>query len=562
MANQTPSNFSTGCQFRSNDFFHVVWYSMDQTRNPAILYPKTVHFRSDYVCWTIGGRHYLIDTSIHDYGHQDAGGNNIVDGQYWGPEPLVTILGSFREGMNEMERRSVSGDRTVLFGFDQDADINGPRFIGPTNPHETTLWNELKDITDVRAVRNMTETSAEDPLLRSRLVTHQLFPRPPDSYTDLAGALFSAQELVSNVTYSDTANVQLTIFSDGLANIRHDPYMSFNNTTHKTQMGPDLFTSASCGPADRVRVWYDGCWRTHDEAVAEAILMVTNESKFWGRSPWWYGWKEVYPDGFGFQYLAKRGFKINFGLFGSDVQPHFLLKRSKSNPSKCMDDLDARKNYSSAAGNDQVGDFRNPFAHDGPFWTNDASQGCYITLGAPDACKYVLIAETIWRGLVVPTGGRFLPVRTPCDISAVNAQFPSWGLTTTSCKAGALEAKMDSEICSQFNGFDTSGDPYTDNYGQEYTINQYLDPPLGDKVKGLIAAQVLDKTSPYLDQSKNPPEVREHDDDNNDGDGWRGNVFNTRTICDTKCRSPEEQIRGFYKDLFSTNPYVIVRDDT
>lgn len=179
-------------------------------------------------------------------------------------------------------------------------------------------------------------------------------------------------------------------------------------------------------------------------------------------------------------------------------------------------------------------------------WKNEHNGTCIFLDKQDAACSYVSVAHFAHH-MASATGGYFVPIRPPCPIAAINTALPSWAITDASCKAGALDDKLDAEVCAKW-----TGDGVTSSMSPDATITIIGNNASNGAVSSLTDAGVID-TGLYGGHWKAPGyDVFNWDD--------RG-VDSTRIVCDTQCRDVGDQVAKMIQDAFRSNPFTIVRDD-
>ncbi|MCB0324179.1 MAG: hypothetical protein KDD69_11430 [Bdellovibrionales bacterium] len=516
LAAATPPNFNDQCSFFTPSLAQV-YYSLPETRNPALPTSATTHFRSDYRCFQIDGAHYLIDISVH----------MLNTGQmYYGPQPLTDILQSIYTTITEIEQRTVPGDELSFIGFDDE--ILPQRTFGPTNPFDTSGdWATLKLITNKTGLTG----APNNPTLLARL-NHLIFPRPTRN-TDIPRMVLAANDLLPKD--ENESDKQLTIFSDFLNSCAGPRIHWFDGTgetitvNHIDCQTPTYETDRLLPPEDNsLRPFIYGSWET---------LALISDSPSMPMPPWALALYRGKLQQANWKTFRQKNIRVNTVLFGRMVQPHLALKQSMTKPSECMDAKDAaRYNRERTISGVDIYDDRNNYY-------------CVVVGLGQEECIPFSVA-TFPEHLSDITGGFFLPVRPPCDVDAVNAAFPAdTPITAAQCRDNkALENMLDQKLCSKWTN---NLDPAQNRWEPDPTV--HAGGAIQADYQAFETAGVIQRTyqaSTWFDDQYFI---------------WAEDLVggrSTRTICDTRCRDEGSQIQDEIKELYNNNPYRLIRDDT
>ncbi|MCB0324917.1 MAG: hypothetical protein KDD69_15145 [Bdellovibrionales bacterium] len=505
-----------GCKF-SNHHQFLYYYNLPAgpPADPSAPRAPHEHYRSDFACFEIGGSDYLIDVVTQ-------------------PQPLSDILTGLNTAITEIETRTVPGDRIGIFGFN--GAVIEQSVIGPTNQFlDAAAWSDLREITDV----TLLDGSPNNTALRKRLETYRLFPEP-DGLTDIPAALlYAGKTMPEDLPHAD---LQVTFFSDFINTCKHSSGSWIQDAAGEVVLGTQTCQVPDYTQDSTVHPEYSSL-NYFQNGMEEAVLMVV-DADLTGQIPY-FDWTTVQTRiDSGWKTFSQRGIRFNAFIFGELVEPSVLLRQSKTDPTKCMDQADARQHHRSMVPG-FVGD------HD---WRPNDSQRC-IWFGQRDLrCKAISVA--LYPDVMTAyTGGYFLPIRPPCDPTAIDAKLaegglPTWGVSVASCQEGALEDNMDSKVCAPWTGDGASSsiaDPAIGTYGTNAS---------NGAVSALVGAGAakVDWGSAFF-----------HADTYDFGywnqDSWRPGEMSGRMVCDTKCRSKKDQILDVIKNIYNVSPYSYVRSD-
>lgn len=509
-------------------------FQMSPCRDPVVTEPLLRHFKSDYECLDlvdIDGTNisYLLETK---YDHPDNA--RIVDigaGQtddYRGAEPLSSVFSAINQALIAFETVTVPGDEISFIAYDSrspglpsivpgtvatpapDSDV---RIVVRASPKTSNFCAQSTNLSDpyceLFRVTDMNDLSEGTIQERATLL---LFPLL-GARTDFTEALLRASEILVNSPLSDVADNMVVSFGDGLANCYHsgipgvnsngDPQddPTFDSTTPfllDTPPGPGgsfvaTFLGEEClGGGGKV---------VHDNAISEARAIITGEGR-------------VIPNNL--ETFVGSGIKFHSFMFGEVVQPHTILRVGDENGDNigdsCMTEAESRSRDIS-------------FTDCGvsPSNPNDANIGLDCSELAQNAPSISSAQEPYFapnfnfqHQLSNPSGGRFFPVRRPCDPADINQLATGHpDISLPDCLAGRGIDALDS-FCGNRSEAIAEVIRFTDDIG-------------GTRVDGTGA-------------TVNIPRV----------------IDNGRLICDPRCRSKTAQARQGIDDLFSDNPFITV----
>ncbi|MFN8388804.1 MAG: hypothetical protein U0136_00775 [Bdellovibrionota bacterium] len=538
---------NAACTFLGDLNALAVWNGMEKTRPATGLKPSWKHYRSDYTCKLVDidndgtNEQYLVDTNTHYY-DDSTPPDNAADGFYRGPEPLSNILVGIHQALLKLEERQVAGDQIAVLAFDQAVVDKRPaelgRVFGYTHPGLAS-FETLKQLTDVAEPGNPKSAS-----LTLRL-NAGFFPRPAAN-TDIPEAVVKASDLLAEMPNNTSAQSYVALFTDGLSTCSHqcregdttgpcagnNPWWStfiYRDQTDRVKLTTDVCVTppddwfdhrpqATGTPyPDHGTGWWNGSsWNYHINSLAEVSTLIAGNRTEYPMQQYYYMQLARFPS-----YVDQR---ITFHalVFGKLAQPHTVLKRHTSDSSKCMDEADARKSGETFTWNDW---------HD----YNNFNRNCYETIqqSGPGRCPYLQHIYEIYRNWVKPTGGYFVPIRPSCASAQLQSTF---GISSSQCRSGALNDKLD-EICSRagYPGAPVNGADDPQDY-QKLTNAGLIDDLAG---KNFTGPNQNDYNFVYDSQDNGPRRA-------------------PRVICDTGCRTTEEQITEFVNKVYAQNPYVLV----
>lgn len=535
-SNGNPCIGNNTCRFRFPEYpSQDIWEALPPTRVGQPLGPKTQHYQDDYACFQIDGREYLVDISIHD----------LADGtRYYGPEPLNNILSGLHEALLEVKTKTVPGDKIGIFAFDEVDNWLAEREMPPTNIFEDpSTWGDMEDITNISLLDGAPPSAAGVPraryfdpsnaALQKRLLVKKFFPIP-NADTDITFGVYQAAQLLPEGLTN--ADLQVTMFSDFVNSCKSADYRFLKpgdpvELADRQCLQPNVTEDIQYSPQNNSWGYFNG-------GMTEAVMMVSSSPNL-PLQDWQIDQRDSVMEFSKWKTYAERGIRFNAFMFGEFVEPHILLKPSMTDSTKCMDDKDARRHNR---------DFVAGPARE--YWNPWDSQRCIFYRQAVEECKASGVSRLVHH-MVASTGGYFLPMRPPCSISDLNAQatLSTWGVNDTNCSEGKLEDALDQNVCAPFNPSSATGsvlDPAIGDYG-----------PLGPLVTELDTAGIVETSWGSVKYEAPPHTYEFYDQEYTAAHGEKA----TRIVCDTKCRSFEQQIEDVIREMYNTNPYTLVRED-
>lgn len=513
----------------------LTWYTYMEPNRPATgYYPRAKHYRNDYTCRILDldgdgtDEHYLIDTALHKY---DDNGDGTSDGYYRGPEPLSSILAGIHEALVTIEDRQVAGDQIAVFAFDQA--VVPLRLFAGTHPGQTS-FEDLKKITDLPVEGNAKTAETETRLNAG------FFPRW-EANTDIPEAVMKSGDLLREMANSASSQNYVAMFTDGISTCQHqcgdsdgstgecaNPVWNtflYKDASNKVKLSQDLCRSPQTVPFDHRKTveegggpytdgtgwWYGASWNFHINSINEVSTLIAGNRTEYPMSQFWWMKQAGLPS-----YVDQR-IAFHAVLFGQLAQPHTVLRKHSSDPNRCMDEADARRSGNSYVWNDWD-----------DYWIYNRS--CYETLedSSTGVCPYLQGTYEIYRHWVRPTGGFFVAVRPPCDMTKFSVAY-STSMTNAQCRTGALNTRLDN-ICKTkglWPGGPVRNEPRLVTAG-------IVDDLAGKNYYG--PGQMDFNWVKDSDQEYRPP----------------------RITCDTSCRTIEEQVKEFIRKIYDQNPYVLV----
>ena len=380
------------------------------------------HFKSDYECHSVDfsidgtpkNEKYYIDV-VRDIPRVVYG---MDTPEYYGAEPLTTILDGIHTALTLIETYSIPGDSVSFIGFDDY--IIDKRTFSNINPGDSD-FELLKTITDI-----------DDPDAIDVRIQNMFFPREPSS-TDLPEAILKAQELLSTQSTSSISDSMIVLFSDGISNCSHfngpsnssdtrvnkieqkiknreflqvtsaGPPAVYNFIDANKQCGGEIINSDTIIPAPSQF--------SNLEAMGEYAQLVSIAKSRAELLTLVKGSPLKLPNDF--VPLKDTGIKLHTFLFGSYVQPHHLLVKGENG---CLDEATARAESI----------------------TFTQSSSLNSTAIAPKSSSpYRRPNRDFQRELSARTQGNYYPIRKACEPSYFNANGVPTFDSIAACNDGA-----------------------------------------------------------------------------------------------------------------------------
>lgn len=383
------------------------------------FFPPVKHFQDDYQCVivNVGGadQHYLIDNYIgpvtRDLDMADAEGP-----EYIGEEPLTGILTGIHSGMEVMESRTIAGDEISIIGFDHQ--ILAMRSIGPLNTSDP-LFADVKDEIDVLELSIPAGPARRDAQRQNKIerAVNRFFISRTDrvdggslalAQTDLPGILMQANALLGG-NVRETADRFVVLFTDGISSCSHgDDHPREvgvpGGSTGIRNVGYDFLDFTGPSPVMKTDICvtpgtimndgiYSGVFMNHLASMLESQALLNGNGPF----------APFLTDGVNEQLsFADANIKLHLFLVGEAVRPHELLRKSESDPGRCMTSAEAR------ALEYEMVEYVNPY---GLLAVGTFNQMLSGNASRPyEASSYSWYKEGVWE-----TGGLYQPARPPCE---------------------------------------------------------------------------------------------------------------------------------------------------